>query len=88
MGFSRQEVLEWGATAFSRIKEQEAINVNKGDLISLGSSVKEMPSTFATEHHLIASIGFTVFCFMLGSLPSFAAWWDLHIRCPAHLKVG
>ena len=59
-----------------------------GDLISLGSSVKEMPSTFATEHHLIASIGFTVFCFMLGSLPSFAAWWDLHIRCPAHLKVG
>ena len=28
MGFSRQEVLEWGATAFSRIKEQEAINVN------------------------------------------------------------
>ena len=26
MGFSR--VLEWGATAFSRIKEQEAINVN------------------------------------------------------------
>ena len=46
-----------------------------GDLISLGSSVKEMPLTFPTKHHFIASIGYcllfhvgvtTLLCSMVG----------------------